>query len=222
MPTDNLMTFAITCDRLQFKVENGKEIWATLMYGSQRVSPSELQSRCDVEDHFEEEDPFSTFVREDPDSGCYRTDLPTGTVYFIQTAGFEYFFTQDGSIPSYFENLSEIVHETARNNCEGRIILPPNNALANGSFGHESEAIRIAPDLELIQGENSRYRLLAEDGSVMAAAMVQNGRVETTFATMRYRDQGLEERLVDRIQSLISAKPKRQARRDFDATDMEP
>lgn len=208
MPPDNLLKFAIPCDRLQLKVENGKEIWATLMYKSQRVSPSELKALCDLEDHFEEEDPFSDFLREDPQSGCYRTDLPDGPVYFIQTSGFEYFFTRDGKIPSYFEDLSEIVHETARNNCEGRLILPPNNALASGAFGHEYPAIRLAPDLEVIRGVDTRYRLLNEDGSVIAGALVQNGTVTATFATMAYLGQGVEEKLAERINKIASAPKK--------------
>lgn len=222
MPSDNLLEFAIPCDRLQLKVENGREIWATLMYKSQRVSPAELKAMCDLEDHFEEEDPFSDFLREDPQSGCYRTDLPEGPVYFIQTSGFEYFFTGGGKIPSYFENLSEIVHETARNNCEGRLILPPNNALASGSFGHESEAIRVAPDLELIKGINTRYRLLAEDGTAIAGALVQHGAVTTTFATMAHLGQGLEERLAARINSLVSAKAPTSRKREMDADDCQP
>lgn len=222
MPTDPTFQFAITCDRLQLRVENGKDIWATLMAKSQRVSPSELISQCDLVEHFEEDDAYAQIEREDPQAGCYRVDLPDGPVYFIQTAGFEYFFTQDGSVPTYHEQLSEIVHESARNNCEGRLILPANCALANGSFGYESEPIAIAEDLEMIKGVDTRYRLLSKKGEVMAGALVQNNKVVTTFTTMAFHGLGVEDELASRIEGLSASKANFRPQRDYDAERFEP
>lgn len=222
MTTAHTYQFAITCDRLQLRIENGKDIWATLMAKSQRISPSELKAHCDLVEHFEEDNAYEQFEMEDSQTGCYRTETPAGPVYFIQTAGFEYFFTADGSVPAHFEELSEIVHESARNNCEGRLILPANNALANGSFGYESEPIMIAKDLEMIKGIDTRYRLLTDSGEVIAGALVQNNKVVTTFATMAYLGLGIEDELTSRIDDLLKPKQRTRPQRDNDADDFQP
>lgn len=221
MPTAPAFQFAITCDRLQLKIENGKDIWATLMAKSQRVHPSELKSQCDLVEHFEEDEAYEQLEAEDPDTGCYRTDLPTGPVFFIQTSGFEYFFTQDGKVPVYYEKLSEIVHESARNNCEGRLILPANNALANGSFGYESEPVQVGQDIEMIKGTNTRYRLM-QDGKAIAGALLQGDQVVTTFALMNNQSAAAD--LVDRIKNLATkpAPLKKRPQRDAGADHFEP
>lgn len=222
MTTDNLLKFATMCDRLQLRVENGKDIWATLMLRATRIDPSELEAQCDLEEHFEDEGAYEQFLREDPNTGAYRVDLPSGPVYFIQTSGFEYFFSKDGVIPTYFEDLSEIVNETARNNCAGRLILPANSALASGSFGPEQEPVSVASDLEMIKGVDTRYRLLSKDGNVIAGALVQEGKVVTTFATMAYLGLGIEDELESRINTLLKPKPRYRPQRDTDADDFQP
>lgn len=224
MSSSNKLEFATMCDRLQMRVENGKDIWATLMHKAQKIDPAELKDRCDLEEHFEDDSAYEHFVRVDPHTSSFRVDLPDGPVYFIQTSGFEYFFTQDGVIPSYYENLHEIVHEAARNNCEGRLILPPNSALSGGSFGFESEAIAIEPDLQMIKGIDTRYRLM-KDGEAIAGALVQDNKVVTTFAVMAHLNQGVEGLISRRVTAHldeISGKPKRRPQRDQEADDFQP
>lgn len=222
MTTDNLLKFSTMCDRLQLQVENGKDIWATLMLRATRIDPSELQAQCDLEEEFEDEGAYEQFLREDPNTGAYRVDLPSGPIYFIQTSGFEYFFTPDGAIPTYFEDVSEIVHEATRNNCAGRLILPANSALSGGAFGFEQSPVNVAPYLEMIKGIDTRYRLLSTSGHVIAGALVQDNKVVTTFATMAYLGLGIEDELEGRINGLLKAKPRMRPQRDTEANDFQP
>lgn len=93
--------YAIQCDRLQMKVEYGREIWNSLIASATRIQPAEFVAACDLDGLLDEEETLEDYVASDPDWACYRSDTAQGQVYMLQTAGFEFFFTPDGLVPAY-------------------------------------------------------------------------------------------------------------------------
>jgi hypothetical protein len=196
-----LHSYAIQCDKLRSK-DYGEEVFTTLLYKAVRIPALKLLENCSLDALLDDGESYEDFVAQDPEAGCYRTDSPDGPVYFIQHTGFEFFFTADGQPPTYHEPYLKFFDELNASAKLAAVLLPANNALANGSFGYEGEPEMIEDDLEMIPGRLTRFRLF-RNGEVIAAISVDDHTVDTIYVLRDHRREGIASELFCRVSNLI-------------------
>lgn len=87
------------CDRWRINFENGESNWHIMMAEKEAINMNAFNKMVNGEAILDEEETFYDFICGDPDSGCYKSVIDDGVVFFIQTAGFEFIFTPDGNEP---------------------------------------------------------------------------------------------------------------------------
>lgn len=193
--------YAIQCDKLHDKEPNGPLIFQTLMWHADAVDAQEFLEQCDTSGLFDEGESYEDFIANDPASRCFVSNAGGQLTYFIQTCGFEFFFTKDGEIPSYFEPGRALVNEIAYDPL-ARLLLPANSALSNGMFGDEIEGEWIDADLEFIDGATPRFRLMV-NGDTCAGISVSNGAVDNLYVTRSNRRMGLATEIFQRVRAVL-------------------
>jgi hypothetical protein len=193
--------FAIQCDKLHDKGPNGPLIWQTLMWHARAVGAEELLEQCDTNRLFDDGESYEDFTANDPSSRCFVSDAGGHLTYFIQTCGFEFFFTKGGAIPEYFETGRTLVNEISHDPL-ARLLLPANSALSNGMFGDEIEGEWIDADLEFIDGINPRFRLIVE-GDARAGISISKGTVESLYVARDSRRSGLATEIFQRARAVL-------------------
>jgi hypothetical protein len=209
MSTSDRLKLSTTSVYLQKQGEAGVAVWATLLAKAIKIDPKEMiearggetqfinphDARNDIQDIF----PFSTV--------CFKTVLPDMTVYCIQTHEADLFYTAGGALPTCAEDYSDVLHETAQDDGLGRLILPANSAFSKNEFGYEGTPVLVAPDLEMIPGNNLRFRLMC-DGQAVAGVQIEDNEVSRTYVALAHRDRGLERLIEHKVAGYIEAQLK--------------
>lgn len=196
------MQYAIQCDRLQ-SMPHGRNIWSTHMALATAIDSEEFEQVCDGSELLDEGESFSDFCCSDPNAGFYKCEAPDGPVYFMQTSGFEFFFTCNGQPPMYFDpaHLAQ-THEIDRNGHQACLLLSSNDGRLNGGNGRESAPLNLGDRLEVIEGINSRYRLI-QDGVAIAAMKVCGGEITDIYVHHEHRGQGADVQLIGLVEAHI-------------------
>jgi hypothetical protein len=194
-------SFAIQCDKLHDKEPSGPLIWQTLMWHASAVDVEELLEQCDTSRLFDDGESYEDFIANDATSRCFVSDAGGQFTYFIQTCGFEFFFTKDGLILDYFEPGRSLVSEIIRDPL-ARLLLPANAAMSNGMFGDEIEGDWIDADLEFIDGATPRFRLFI-DGEACAGISISEGSVENLYVARDSRRTGLATEIFNRVRVVM-------------------
>lgn len=187
--------YAIQCDKLRNKPD-GESIWLTLMRHAVRIDDHEFLAECDI-DQLTEGEPFEDFAGSDPNTGCYKVEFQGVTTFFIQTRGFEFFFTKDAEIPNLFEPESVLDREVARDS-QAVLLLGPNNPRANGSFGREGPPEMVSEHIERIVGDRLRYRLIKE-GQILAGIEVDGYDIQQMYVRSDYQGQNVHRELAEAV-----------------------
>lgn len=91
------------CDRWRMTYKNGEENWQAMIANKEPISLSSFLKVVNIEQLLWDET-VEDFVSDDPEHGFYSSKINNERVVFLQTAGFEFIFTEDGLEPGI--NLS--------------------------------------------------------------------------------------------------------------------
>jgi hypothetical protein len=194
--------FAIQCDRLQNTVENGREIWNGLMTSAVRIQPEEFEAVCDMGDWLEEGETLEDYVASDPDWACYRTETSQGFVYFLQTSGFEFFFTPGGEVPQYDPQALTRAHDEYHHSALARLLFGSNHPILQNAYGFEQPPIELGDDFVLIRGKGIRFQIL-EDGHPVAGMQVNGNQIQDIYVSLDRRREGLATEIVARAEAFM-------------------
>ncbi|WP_410950788.1 hypothetical protein [Pseudomonas sp. S1(2024)] len=194
--------YAIQCDRLQMKVEHGREIWNSLIASATRIQPAEFVAACDLDGLLDEEETLEDYVASDPDWACYRCDTAQGQVYMLQTAGFEFFFTPDGLVPAYDPHAIMESHDEYGHSALARLLFHSNHPLLQNAYGFECDAVEIEEDFTVIRGTGIRFQIL-EDGHPVAGMHVLGNQIQDIYVSRARRREGLATEIVARAEAFM-------------------
>lgn len=194
--------YAIQCDRLQIKVEHGQEIWNSLIAGAIRIQPEEFQAACNLDGLLDEDETLEDYVASDPDWACYRSETTQGQVYILQTAGFEFFFTPDGSVPAYDPQAITESHDEYCHSALARLLFHSNHPLLKNAYGFESAEVEIEEDFTVIRGAGVRFQIL-EDGHPVAGMHVLGNKIQDIYVSRARRREGLATEIVARAEAFM-------------------
>lgn len=194
----NQHRYAIQCDKLQ-RLDQGELIWATLMNKAERIALDEFEDACDLSGLLEEGETLEDFIGSDEYSGAYRVRLGSQTTYFIQTSGFEFFFTESGEIPSCVEPTLKDWFEY-RSSALARLLLPANHPLIQGAWGFESDEGVNEHGLKVISSDAGtiRYQVMEGDRAV-GGARIEHGEITDIYTAHDRLRQGVASKLLDAI-----------------------
>ncbi|WP_241032708.1 hypothetical protein ACOK4R_35505 (plasmid) [Pseudomonas fluorescens] len=199
--------YAIQCDRLQQRTADGPQIWATLMHNAQRVPLEEFEDACDLSGLLEEGESLDDFTCSDPGTGAYRVEVGSECAYFIQTSGFEFFFTPDGVVPSFIEQYPPDWDEY-RSSALARLLLPANHPLLQGSWGLEGDEGLNDEGLQVIRSESGSVRYQIHQGDrAVAGIRVDADEVSEMYTCRDKRREGLATTLMDAVRRLHGPLP---------------
>lgn len=194
--------YALPCDRLQVKVEHGKEIWNSLMAGAVRIDREAFEAACDVTTLLDDGETLDDYVASDENWAVYRSETAAGVAYFLQTAGFELFFTPDGKTPGFSpdsltENYDEYGHSAL-----ARLLLRSNHPLLANAYGFEGEEVELQEDFVLIKGNGLRFQI-KEDGLPIAGMHVLGDQIQDIYVSLNRRREGLATEIVARTEAFM-------------------
>lgn len=191
--------YAIQCDKLQKRSQDGPQIWATLMSNAQRIPLDEFAENCDLSSLLEEGESLDDFISSDECSGAYRVEVGHQTTYFLQTSGFEFFFTEDGVIPSYAEPFPKDWDECI-SSALARLLLPANHPLLQGTWGLETDEGQNEEGFRVITSDNGsvRYQILEAD-RIVAGIRIEADEISVIYTCRDKRRQGLASEMLDMV-----------------------
>lgn len=191
--------YAIQCDKLQQRTQDGPLIWATLMNNAQRIPLDEFADACDLSSLLEEGETLDDFISSDECSGAYRAEVGHQTTYFLQTSGFEFFFTEGGAIPSCTEPFPRDWDEYI-SSALARLLLPANHPLLQGTWGLERDEGQNEEGFRAIRSGNGsvRYQLLEAD-RIVAGIRIEADEVSDIYTCRDKRRQGLASEMLDMV-----------------------
>lgn len=198
---DNRLQYALSCARLRVS-DLGDQVWHSLVAKAERISFEDFSEACDLSGLLDEEETLDDYVATDDWAGAYKVEVDGKSVAFIQRAGFEFFFTDDGLPPTYVAPLDRLTNELMIDNGAAKVLLKPNDARIGGAYGFESEAVQVDHDLEYIEGDCVRLRLY-RDGEVVAGLRVENGVIDSIYVVSGLRRQGLGTELLNRAEEFL-------------------
>lgn len=191
--------YAIQCDKLQQRTSNGPQIWATLMNNAHRISIDEFEEACDLSGLLDEGETLDEFTSSDEGSGAYRVEAGPQTYYFLQTSGFEFFFTQGGVTPTFVEPFPRDWHEY-NSSAQARLLLPANHPLLQGTWGIERDDGPNEEDFNVIISGNGSVRYQLLDGNrVVAGIRVESGEVSDIYTCRDRRREGLASLMLEMV-----------------------
>ncbi|AXH60105.1 hypothetical protein [Pseudomonas amygdali] len=169
------------------------------MNNAQRISLDEFADACDLSSLLDEDETLDDFISSDECSGAYRVEVGQQVTYFLQTSGFEFFFTEDGAIPSYTEpfprNWDECISSAL-----ARLLLPANHPLLQGTWGLEHDEGQTEEGFHAISSENGsmRYQILEAD-RIVAGIRIESDEVSVIYTCRDKRRQGLASLMLDMV-----------------------
>jgi len=196
-----LFEYAIQCDKLQQRTSDGPQIWATLMNNAHRITIDDFSRACDLSGLLDEGEELEDFISSDEGSGAYRVEVGLQTCYFLQTSGFEFFFTQGGLVPSCFEPYPRDWDE-CRSSALARLLLPANHPLLQGTNGFEEDEGLNDHGFNVIRSGNGslRYRHL-EGQRATGGIRVDAQEISEIYTCRDQRRMGLATRMLEMVRS---------------------
>lgn len=204
--------YSIQCDKLR-SLPNGEESWQYMMLRSRLIDLDVLAEKCDFSTLFDEDESYYEFVASDERSGCYETEWDGGIAYFIQTSGFEFFFTEDGKYPLSACKPEPIIADTQRS-LDARLLLPENSALAYIAFGEERQVEWIDGDTRVLVGGHGHRIIQLVDEIPMAAIMVEGGRIVSRYFSA-YIGSGILDSLIKKSSGYVGVEKNEEESCDF-------
>lgn len=196
-----LMKYAIASNALCINNPDGQRVLEAIFDNARRVDPLKLIENCDLQTLLDEGESYEDFVGSDDCAGCYETILPGLHTYFIQTSGFEFFFTMDGQVPNCVFERNPVFDFVARNPM-ATLLLPTNHPLCAGKYGYEQSGELLSEELEMIEGNSVRFRLY-KDGIAIAGLAVKNNTVDSIYVIDEYRRAGFGTSIFRMVKSVL-------------------
>lgn len=191
--------YAISCLPFRSNFEHGEDTWHSLMQVAVRISRDDIAENCDLHTFLEDGESLEEYLAADPCAATYRAELDGRTVYFIQFAGIEFFFTEDGEVPHGtapgFEYLRDLFR---RDEGRARVLLGANDGRLCGLDDEETDNGEIEEGLKQIQGLHTRY-VLSVDGVPVAGARIEDDHIESVYTAEQYRRKGYASLLVRKM-----------------------
>lgn len=192
--------YALTCQALRSRADNGEAIWHSLMGRATRISQAEFERNCDPSAWLDDGESMNDLVRAYEDVVFYVARFDDEVVFFAQHSGFEFFFTVDGRAPKSSDPSAAIAQrEWLYSNSASRILLGPNDGRLAGQNGEERIAAPIRHDIRQIQGKVTRF-VLYKDGEAVAGVAVDKEKVVQGIYVLRdLRGNGLAQDLAKEV-----------------------
>lgn len=155
------------------------------------VTLEDFETVCNGDGLLSEGESFEDFCCDDPDHGFYKCETPQGDVYFLQSSGFEFFFTPSGKPPTFFvPEYQEVANTIHRGGPLATLLLAAGDGRMQGRNGAEFHIDTLPEGIEVIEGRNTRFRLMRE-GEAIAGMKVDGSTITEIFVRNDERKQDI-------------------------------
>ena len=187
--------FSIQCDHLQRRTEGTAKAhtWLSLMAHAKQISPDAFLANCDTETLLDEGETLADFMAGDDGAACYVSSYGDERVFFIQTSGFEFFFTKGGVLPPLLPVTEDQVamDREYQRDALAAVMLPPNHPRRNGAGGFEYEVSCATAGVQHLRSPQHDRLIFSNDIGVYGGLLIKNGVIDQIYVRPHLRRQGL-------------------------------